>query len=248
MTDQHEEIAETKPPKPLWLRLAPVAILLAATIGVFATGLDRHLSFAALRDNREAMLAWVDEVGWVAALSYMGLYAGVVALSVPGALFLSLAGGFVFGAFAATGYTVIGATVGATVVFLIAANALGDSLRKRAGPALQRMESGFRDNALSYLLVLRLIPLFPFWLVNLVPALLGVPLGTFVIATFFGIIPGTAVFCLAGAGLGGGFDAGEEFSLANILTGETIGALVGLAILALLPIAYKRWRRKGGRA
>ncbi len=230
--------------RPLWPRLAPVAAVAAAIAAVFALGLDDYLSFETLRDNRQALLAWVDRLGPLAGVVYMVLYATVVALSVPGAVFMTLAGGFLFGAVLTTVYTVIGATAGATAIFLIATTALGDSLRRRAGPGLKKMEAGFQQNALSYLLVLRLVPLFPFWLVNLVPALLGVRLSVFVIATFFGFIPGTFVFSLAGAGLGSVFDSGADFSLAAVLTPHVIGALIGLAALALVPVGHKWVKRR----
>ena len=113
-------------------------------------------------------------------------------------------------------------------------------MRAKAGPALKRMEEGFRENALSYLLVLRLIPLFPFFLVNLVPAFLGVSLGIYVIGTFVGIIPGAFVFAFTGAGLGSVFDNAEEFSPSSVLTTEVVVALCGLALLSLLPVVYKK--------
>jgi len=141
---------------------------------------------------------------------------------------------------------VVAATIGATILFIAAKTALGDLLRAKAGPFLQKMEAGFREDALSYLLVLRLIPLFPFFIVNLVPAFLGVSLRVFVIATFGGIIPGSFVYATVGAGLGSIFDAGGEFSASGILTPEIITALVGLAVLALLPVAYKRYKAKRG--
>ena len=156
---------------------------------------------------------------------------------------MTIAGGFLFGQTLGTVYVVFAATVGATILFIAAKTAFGDLLRARAGPFLQRMETGFRENALSYLLVLRLIPAFPFFIVNLVPAFLGVPVGIYIVATFIGIIPGTFVYALVGAGLGSIFDSGEDFTAASILTTEIIAALAGLAILALLPVAYKRWRK-----
>ena len=228
----------------LWRRLAPVAVLAALVVLVFALGLDEHLTFEALRENRTLLLGWVAEYGLAAAAAYIAIYAAVVALSLPGAVFMTLAGGFLFGAVAGAACTVAAATLGATAVFLIARTAIGDSLRARAGPWMARLEDGFRGNALSYLLVLRLIPLFPFWLVNLVPAALGVPVGVFVLGTAAGIVPGTFVFSLAGAGLGGVFDSGEEFSVGSVLTAEMVAALVGLALLALAPILYKRARAR----
>ena len=171
------------------------------------------------------------------------LFRSVVALSVPGGALMTLAGGFLFGAFWGTALVVIAATAGATVVFLIARYVLGDVMRRKAGPFLQRMEAGFQENALSYLLVLRLVPAFPFWTVNLAPALLGVRLPVYVLATAVGIVPGTFVFASFGAGLGAIFDAGGEVSLRGVLTPEIVAGLVGLAVLALLPVAVKRLKR-----
>ena len=230
----------------LWKRLAPVAVLAALAVAVFAFGLDDYLTFEALREHRAALRGWVAEYGAVAALVYVLIYAAAVAMSLPGAVFMTLAGGFLFGAALGTVYTVAAATLGATAIFLIARTALGDSLRARAGPWMARLEAGFRGNALSYLLVLRLIPVFPFWLVNLVPAALGVPLGVFVAATAVGIVPGTFVFCLAGAGLGGVFDSGEAFSASTVLTPEIVAALLGLAALSLAPTLYKRAKARRG--
>jgi uncharacterized membrane protein YdjX (TVP38/TMEM64 family) len=131
-------------------------------------------------------------------------------------------------------------------VFLIARTALGDALRAKAGPWMRRMEAGFRENAFSYLLVLRLIPLFPFWLVNLVPAFLGVPLGAYVLATFLGIIPGSLVYASVGNGLGVVFDRGGAPDLGIIFRPAILGPIVGLAALALLPVIYRKY--KGRRA
>jgi uncharacterized membrane protein YdjX (TVP38/TMEM64 family) len=177
----------------------------------------------------------------VAILAFMAIYIAAVAFSIPGAVWLTIAGGFVFGSIAATFYIVVAATIGATAIFLLARYVLGDIFRAKAGQALKKMEDGFRKNALSYLLVLRLVPLFPFFLVNLVPAFLGVPLRIYVIGTFFGIIPGTFVFATVGAGVGDALAAGAGVDPAAALRQPTvIGALAGLAILALIPIVYKR--------
>lgn len=228
------------PPRALWKRLLPVAVLAALVALVFALGLDDYLTFEALRENRALLGEWVAANAVLAALVYIGVYAAAVAVSLPGAVFMTLAGGFMFGAVSGTVYTVAAATIGATAIFLVARTALGDSLRTRAGPWMARLEAGFRDNALNYLLVLRLVPLFPFWLVNLVPAVLGVPLRIFVAGTAVGIVPGTFVFCLAGDGLGSVFDSGEAFSVNAVLTPRMIAGLVGLAALALAPVVYKR--------
>jgi uncharacterized membrane protein YdjX (TVP38/TMEM64 family) len=177
----------------------------------------------------------------------MGIYACAVAFSVPTGATFTVVAGLLFGTLTATGMVVVAATLGATVLFLAARTALAEPLRARAGRWLSRLERGFGRDALSYLLILRLIPLFPFFVVNLVPAFLAVPLRTYVIATFFGIIPGTFVYASVGAGLGNFVEVGEGCSLDGVLTTEVVVALVGLAVLATLPIAYRRWagRRQG---
>ena len=229
-------------------RLLPVAVLVLGLIAFFVFDLDDYLSFEALSENREALLELVENYGVVAALVYMFIYAVAIAFSLPGGAVLTITGGFLFGSFVGTLCVVIAATAGATALFLIAKTSFGDALRAKAGPALQKMQEGFQEGALSYLLVLRLVPLFPFFLVNLVPAFLGVSLRVYVLGTFIGIIPGTFVFATVGAGLGSVFDQGGTFSAAGILTPQIITALVGLAVLALIPVVYKKIRARSGKA
>lgn len=189
-------------------------------------------------------MTFVEKHWFIASLGFVILYTVVVALSLPGASIMTLAGGFLFGVATGSLLTVIGATLGATALFLIARTALGDVLRRRAGPLLARMADGFGKNAFSYLLFLRLVPVFPFWAVNLVPALLGMRLVPFVVATGLGIIPGTIVFAAFGAGLGSVFDAGSELNLKDALSPTLIAALIGLGVLALVPVVVKRIREK----
>ena len=229
-------------------RLIPVAVLVLGLVLFFVFDLGRFLSFETLRQNRAALLDWVETYGVVAALIYMLIYAAAIAFSLPGGAVLTITGGFMFGSIWGTLCVVIAATAGATALFLIAKTSFGDALRAKAGPALQRMQEGFQEGALSYLLVLRLVPLFPFFLVNLVPAFLGVSLRVYVLGTFIGIIPGTFVFATVGAGLGSVFDQGETFTSAGILTPQIITALVGLAVLALIPVVYKRIRARSGKS
>lgn len=226
-------------------RLLPLVVLLALAGGAYALGLDRYLTFEALRDNRTALMSFVEQRMPLAVAGYITIYAATTAVSLPGGAILSVAGGFLFGVAFGTLYVVVGATIGATGVFLIARSVLGSALRQRAGPFLKKMEAGFQENAFHYLLVLRLIPLFPFFVVNLVPAFLGVGLRTYVAATVVGIIPGAAVFAVTGVGLGSIFDAGETFSVTSVLTPQVIAAMVGLALLALLPVAYKKLKARG---
>jgi uncharacterized membrane protein YdjX (TVP38/TMEM64 family) len=225
-------------------RFLPLAILLLAIIVVLGFGLADYLSFEQLKQNRSRLLDFVDRHEVLAPLLFMAIYAAAIALSIPGGAVLTVAGGFLFGTGLATLYVVLAATAGASLVFLAARTALGDGLRAKAGPWMRRMEAGFRENALNYLLFLRLIPAFPFWLVNLVPAFLGVPLPTYVAATFLGIIPGTLVYASVGNGLGAVFDAGQSPDLGIIFRPAILFPIVGLAVLAILPVAYRKM--KGG--
>lgn len=230
-------------PTPAWKRLLPLAVLALGIGAVFALDLDRYLSFSALAENRQALAGWVDGNPVLAPAGFILAYALAVALSIPGAIFLTLAGGLLFGVVAGTLYVVAGATLGATLLFLAARTALGDLLRAKAGPWLAKLEDGFRRDALSYLLFLRLVPAFPFWLVNLVPAFLGVKLTTFVLGTFLGIIPGTLVYVSVGNGLGAVLDQGGTPDLGIIFTPSVLLPLLGLAALSLVPILLKRFKR-----
>ena len=224
-------------------RILPIAIIALAMGLVFVFDLHHYFSIAALREHRETLTTFVSERGPTAVAAFIGIYALSTALSIPGGAILSIAGGFLFGGLFGGLYVIVGATIGATVLFIAAQSVLGDTLKARAGPWLQKMRAGFQDNALSYLLVLRLIPLVPFFIVNLVPAFLGVRLSTFVLGTFFGIAPGALVFTFTGAGLGSILDSDEAFSAASILTPEVTAALVGMALLSILPVVYKKFRK-----
>ena len=180
------------------------------------------------------------------ALAFILAYAGFVALSVPGAALLTITGGFLFGPWLGTTYAVIGATLGATVVFLAARVGLA-GLIARAGPWIRRFEAGFRDNALNYLLVLRLIPIFPFWLVNLVAGAVGLRLSVYLLGTFIGIIPVTFIYASLGNGFGTLVEEGRHPDLAILFHPSVFLPILGLAALALLPVVYKRWRARAGR-
>ena len=225
-------------------RLAPLLVLAAATALVFATGLDRYLSMEVLSENYRELRAWATAHPVVAPLAFGLVYAAGVAVSIPGAAIMTLAGGLMFGLVLGTLVVVVSATLGATLVFLIAKTALGEPLRRRASGWIKRMEDGFREDALSYLLVLRLVPIFPFWLVNIVPAFLGMRLASYVLATFLGILPGTAVIASIGNGVGEILEVGERPDLSIIFAPEVLGPLVALAALVLSTTLYKRWRRR----
>ncbi|MEQ9608398.1 MAG: TVP38/TMEM64 family protein [Kiloniellaceae bacterium] len=244
MSELSEEIDVKPAGRPLLRRLLPLLVLVAAVALAFALGLQDYVSLETLRTHRAELIAFVAERGVIAALVFVAVYAVTTLLFLPVGAVLTIIGGFLFGVTLATTYVMLGATLGATALFIIARSALGDLLRAKAGPAMERMEAGFRENEFSYMLLLRLVPLFPFFIVNVAPAFLGVSLRTYVICTFVGIVPGTLVFALAGAGLGSVFDGGGAFTVESVLTPQIIAGLVGLSLLSLLPVAYKRLKAR----
>lgn len=218
------------------------ALLVAGFVAFFAFDLGRFASPAELARNCETLEAWVDAYPVLSRGSYAAVYFLAIAFSLPVGLVLTIGGGMVFGLLEGTVITVLAATAGALAVFLAARSAIGDALRRRAGPLARRLERGFREDALSYLLVLRLVPLFPFWLVNIVPALLGVPVRIYVLGTLVGIIPGTFVFVSVGNGLETIIDRGQIPGLEIFLEPSVLIPIAGLSVLALLPVVYKRLR------
>jgi uncharacterized membrane protein YdjX (TVP38/TMEM64 family) len=223
-------------------RIYPLLALAAGAALFFGLGLHERLTFEALRRDRAFLEAWVAANQFLAAALFVLAYAAAVVFLPPSGTVMTLAGGFIFGPVAGTVLAVVAATAGATALFLVARHSVGAWLHERAGPFLSRLEKGFRENELSYMLVLRLVPLFPFWLVNLAPAFLGVSFRVYVIGTFVGIIPGAAVYATVGAGLGSVLDRDEAFSLAALATPEILLGLTGLGLLALAPVAYKGWK------
>jgi uncharacterized membrane protein YdjX (TVP38/TMEM64 family) len=241
--DDPDAAVPSRPARAFTLRrLWPVLVLVAGLVAFFAFGLDEYVTVEALRLHRAYLLDFVDRHTVLAGLIFVGVYATAVAISVPGGTPMTLAGGFLFGAALASVYVVFAATVGATVLFVVVKHALGDPLRVRVRPWLGKMEDGFNRNAFGYLLSLRLFAVFPFWAVNLVPAFLGVRLRTYVVATFVGIIPATCVFASFGNGLGTVLDAGGTPDLGLLGRPEILLPLLGLAVLALLPAAFRRYK------
>jgi uncharacterized membrane protein YdjX (TVP38/TMEM64 family) len=230
------------------LKIVLVLALILGLAAFFAFDLNSYVSIDSIKSNREALSAFVARNGRWAACLFGALYAVVVAFSLPGGAVMTITGGFLFGWLGGGLIVVVGATIGATALFLIARTAIGGYLEAKAGPFVRKMEDGFRQNALSYLLVLRLIPLFPFWLVNLVPAFLGVSTTTYIVATFFGIIPGTFVYASVGNGLGALFDAGDDPDLGIIFEPQFLAPLIGLAVLAVIPVVYKKFQKSRNQA
>lgn len=228
-------------------RILPVGALVLAVAAFYLIGLDDYMTCEMLRENRSAVLEFVHAYMIPALVLYALFYALIVTLSVPGGALMTVIGGFFFGVPATAVAVVIGATAGATALFLIAKTAVGDPLRAKAAPWLKKLEAGFQENEFTYLLVLRLIPLFPFFVVNLVPAFLGVSVRTYILATLIGIVPGVIIFSLVGAGLGNFTEACDGFSASDVMTPEIVAAFLGIAALLLAPIVYKKLkaRRRG---
>ena len=242
------DVTTDTPPAPRRGRLRRALPLVALLTGAAAAAwfFGDALSFETLERNRDALQAWRDANWTLAAATFVALYAVAVAFSVPGAVWFTIGGGFLFGLVGGGLLTVAAATLGATAIFAAARTGLGDSLRARAGGWLARMERQFHDNEISFMLAMRLIPAVPFFVANLAPAFLGVKARTFVWTTFLGIMPGTFVFASIGAGLGEVFDRGERPDLSIIFSWPVLGPLLGLAALSLLPVAVKALRNRRG--
>jgi uncharacterized membrane protein YdjX (TVP38/TMEM64 family) len=221
-----------------------VLVLLTGAGVAFALGLDGRLALGALRTHHHWLLGFVAAAPILASLLFMAIYALAVAVSVPGLALLTVIGGYLFGWLEGSVYVLVATTLAATSVFMLARNAIGGPLRARAGPSLLRFAEGFRDHALSYVFVLHLVPIFPYALVIGLPAACGVGLRTFMVSAFLGLLPGTLLFAYLGAGLGGVLRAGLPISLASFLRPDIVISLVGLAVLALLPVAYRTWRAR----
>jgi len=232
---------------PLKKNLPLLVLIVAALLAYWQFG--DFLSFEALANNREALIGWRDSNYAIAAVTYVLIYIAVVSFSIPGGVFLTLGGGFLFGVVFATLLTVIGATIGATAIFLAAKTGLGNALQAKLDDGgegrLAKMRAGLKDNEVSYLLLMRLVPAVPFWFANLAPAFLGVSLRNYVMTTFLGIIPGTGVFAWIGSGLGEVFAQGGTPNLGIIFEWYILGPILALSALSALPIVLKKLRKRG---
>ena len=222
------------------MRVVLALLFAAAVAAFFALGGYRYLTLDTIKGNRDALLAFTQAHYAQALVIAFFVYVAAAAFSLPGGLLLSLTCGFLFGRWAGTVLVVLAATIGATLLFVAARYVFADAARKRLGALGEKINAGFTRNAFSYMLFLRLVPAFPFFLVNLAPAFTSIPLRTFVLATFIGIIPGTFVFVNLGETLG------RIESLSGLVSWETFGAFALLGVFALIPILVKKI--KSGRA
>jgi uncharacterized membrane protein YdjX (TVP38/TMEM64 family) len=239
----------------LW-RYAPLVLIALGAGAFFASGAHRYLTPEALVENRDRLKDFVADHRGKALLAYMLAYVALVTLSIPGSVFLTLLGGFLFGWLVGGAAAVMSATTGAIGIFLIARTSVGDALLRRAGTRIQRLAEGFRRDAFSYLLFVRIVPIIPFWLTNLASALFGVPLRTFALATMLGLIPATCAFAVAGSGLddiltdeiaarqgclaAGAAHCPVHLSWKSLITPPIVAAFGALGLLALLPVILRR--------
>ncbi len=250
----------TRSPAPSPLRRWLPLILLAGLIAVaYAFGLQKYFSLEAIVQNQAALKGYVRDNLVLAVLIYMAIYVGVVALSLPGASILSIAGGFIFGWALSGTVTIVAATIGAIIVFQIVKTSLGATIAERAGPFVKKLSAGFANDAFNYLLFLRLVPAFPFFAINAVAGLVRVDFRTYAVATLIGIIPGSYAFAWLGRGLGSIIEAQTathntcvdskgvancpfEISAASLITPQLLIALGVLGVVSLIPVVLKKWK------
>lgn len=228
-------------------RFGPLVVLIAAVVAVFASGVTQYLNLEALQANEAALRDFIDANLILALLAFIGVYALATAVSLPGAVVLTLGGGYLFGTWVGGSATVVGATVGAILVFYVVRTSLGEALRARAeasGGTLKKVIDGVRQGAFGYILTLRLIPLAPFWLVNVAAALAHAPLRAYALATLLGIMPATFIYSGIGAGIGALVARGETPDLGVIFEPRVLLPLVALGLLSLGTTLYQRRRKQ----
>ncbi len=223
-------------------RLIVPLLLLLAIAAVWGFGLNKYLSWAELAQYQATLRTWAGQHAVIAPLAFVLIYTISVALSLPQATLLTLSGGLLFGTALGGSLAIMGATLGAMSLFLIARSAFGDGLARRGGSALATLREALSQDGFSYLLAIRLIPVVPFWLVNLAAALCGIRLSHFVAATLIGIAPATFIFASIGAGLSAVLARGERPDLSVLLSAPVLGPLLGLALLSLAPVIWRKWR------
>lgn len=234
-----------------WRRLWPLAVVAAVVALVVASGVWRHVSLGELRDRRAALTQYVHLHPVLSLEIYAGAYAVLIALSLPGALVMSLAGGYLFGVVTGATAAVLGETVGATAMFVAARSTLGDVLHRRwgrSGGVLERMKAGAQKNAISTILMLRLIPGVPFTLVNLLAAMVRMPLAAYVLVTAAGITPSTVIYCGVGQSLVRVFKRSGAIDVHKLVTPDVYLPIVGLGVLAAAPLLWRMWKARHGDA
>jgi uncharacterized membrane protein YdjX (TVP38/TMEM64 family) len=225
------------------LRRFWVVVLLAMLAVAWIVGASEHINWATFARNQAALAGWVASHPILAPLGYLLLYAAAVLLSLPESAVLTVAGGLLFGTLSGGLLAVIGSSAGAIALFLAVRYHLADAIAARRSRFLDAIRTSLHRDGFSYLLAIRLVPAFPFWLVNLAAALSGMRLLPYGAATVIGVIPATFVFASIGDGLGETLAAGDQPDFSVIFSPRILGPLVALAVLSLLPVAWRRWKR-----
>jgi uncharacterized membrane protein YdjX (TVP38/TMEM64 family) len=235
------DMSNNEPQKTALARYLPLVVIAAVAL-TGAITLRDYVSFELLRENREALIAFRDSNYLLTVLVFVSIYVAFVAFSLPGAILGTLTGGFLFGTGLGTVFNVTGATIGAVLIFQAARMGLGDKLKERMDASegvVAKIKKGIDENQWSMLFFIRLVPAVPFFVANLIPAFVGVPLHRFAISTLIGIIPGTLVFTSVGAGLGEVFAKGETPNLGVIFEPHILLPILGLCLLSVLPVIIK---------
>ena len=234
-------------PATLGKRLVPLGVIAAFILAFFLLGLNHYITLDSLRANERWLRGFASTHRFAAMMGFLLAYIAVVAFSLPGATIMTIAGGLLFGLWLGAALSVFGATTGAVILFMLARFVVGDALRARSSAFIARMEDGCARNAFTYLMFLRLVPLFPFWAVNLAAAAFRTPLRSFALATLIGIIPGTLAFTSIGDGLSLAAGASSRGPNDELLEPAMIALRIGLALLALVPLLVTWLRKRGTR-
>ena len=233
------DAADTKS-KPIWLRLWPLYLIAGGLVAAWAFGLFDYLSLETLRRQQAALRAFVEDNLILAIAAYIGIYTASTVFMLPGALWITITGGFLFGLAGGTLATVIGATFGASLLFLAAKTSLGGFMRKIASGYAEKVRTEFQNSPMAYMFAMRFIPAMPFPVANILPAILGAKYRDYAITTALGIVPGVVAYTWAGAGLGATFAKGEDPDLASVFQ-NLLPAAIALGVVSLLPVAWKKF-------
>lgn len=228
-------------------RFLPLGLLMLLVVLVLASGVTRYLNLDALRTHEAGLRGFIGAHHVLALAAFVGLYIGATATSLPGSTILTLASGYFFGTWTGGGAAIIGATLGAVIVFFAVRMSIGTALRERAnrsGGRLKHVIEGVEAGAFGYILTLRLMPMVPFWLINVGAALAGAPFRAYAAATLIGIMPATFIYSGIGAGIGSLVASGQTLNLEVIFEPHVLLPLVALGLLSLATTLYQRLRAR----
>ena len=219
--------------------LVMIGLISIGAVSAVYVGMNDRLGIDLLRQHQSELVALVTSKPVLAGFLFTAVYAAFVATSMPGLAVFTMAGGYLFGWFLGATYTMIAATIASTFIFLLARSALGETMRERAGPLIQRFAQGFKKSALSYVFIMHLVPVLPYVVVTTLPAACGVPLHIYMFSAFFGILPATILLARVGSGLGDVLASDGPIEIANFMTTDIMLSIAGLVLLALLPVLVR---------